>query len=175
MRYKTIAGLVIVGAAALAACSSGASSNNSTNATKAAPPAATKMSTTTAVDVGDTSLGKVLVDSNGRTLYGFASDMNGTSTCNGSCAQIWPPVIVTPGWTASPAAQAANLHTVKRADGQLQLAAGKWPLYTFASDHARGDVTGQGVENFFVVQPDGKLHKDATTATTAPSYSGYGN
>ena len=172
MRSRTIAGLVLVGAAALAACSSGAGGNS--NASKAAPPAATKMSTTTAIDVGDTSLGKVLVDANGRTLYGFANDTNGTSTCNGSCAQIWPPVIASPGWTASPAAQAANLHTVKRDDGQLQLAAGKWRLYTFASDHARGDVTGQGVEHFFAVQPDGKLHKAATTPTTAAPSSGFG-
>jgi predicted lipoprotein with Yx(FWY)xxD motif len=175
MRSGTIAGLVLVGAAALAACSSGAATNNTSNA---ALPAATKMSTTTAIDVGNTSLGKVLVDANGRTLYGFARDTNGTPTCNGTCAQVWPPVIVSPGWTASPAAQGANLHTVKRDDGQLQLAAGKWPLYTFASDQARGDVTGQGVENFFVVQPDAKLHKNVTTsstvASTAASSSGSG-
>src|SRR5262249_50287458 len=138
MRSRTIAGLVLVGAAALAACSGGSGSNN---ASKAAPSAATKMSTTTAIDVGNTSLGNVLVDANGHTLYGFANDTNGTSTGDGTCAQEWPPVIVSPGWTASPAAQAANLHTIKRDDGQLQLAAGKWPLYTFVSDSKRGDVT----------------------------------
>jgi predicted lipoprotein with Yx(FWY)xxD motif len=171
MRSRIIAGLVLASAAALAACGSSGGSNNTTKAT---PSPATKMSTTTAVDVAMTSLGNVLVDANGHTLYGFANDLNGTSSCNGSCAQIWPPVIASPGWTASPAAQAAHLHTIPRDDGQLQLAAGQWPLYTFASDHNRGDVTGQGVENFFVVQPDGKLHKGATTTTTSPSSSGYG-
>jgi predicted lipoprotein with Yx(FWY)xxD motif len=170
MRSKMIAGLALAGAAALAACSSG-----STHETTAAPSAATQMNASQVIDVGSTQLGKVLVNVDGRTLYGFTNDVNGTSSCNGTCAQNWPPVIVSPGWTAAPGAQAANLHTVKRDDGQLQLAAGKWPLYTFAGDSARGDVKGQGVENFFVVQPDGKLHKAATTATTVPTMSsGYG-
>jgi predicted lipoprotein with Yx(FWY)xxD motif len=166
MRSGMIAGLALCAAAGLAACSSGSSHD-----TTAAPSPATQLKTSQMIDVGSTQLGKVLVNVDGRTLYGFTNDVNGTSTCNGTCAQNWPPVIVTPGWTATPAAQAANLHTVKRDNGQLQLAAGKWPLYTFAGDDARGDVNGQGSENFFVVQPDGKLHKDVAPATTVPPMS----
>ena len=46
------------------------------------------------ISVRSTSLGDVLVDAQGRTLYGFTNDANGTSTCTGACATNWPPLTV---------------------------------------------------------------------------------
>ncbi len=43
----------------------------------------------------DTSLGKVLVDGKGMTLYMFTADSKDTSTCYEACAQNWPPVLGT--------------------------------------------------------------------------------
>ncbi len=39
------------------------------------------------------TLGKYLVNETGFTLYYFANDApgNGTSTCYGDCARLWPP------------------------------------------------------------------------------------
>ena len=36
----------------------------------------------------------MLVDADGRTLYGFTKDVDGTFTCAGGCATAWPPVLV---------------------------------------------------------------------------------
>ena len=41
---------------------------------------------------GDTSKGKVWIDDKGMTLYTFDKDTSGKSTCNGPCAQNWPPL-----------------------------------------------------------------------------------
>ena len=175
MHSKAIAGLVLVGAAAFAACGS---SGGSTPTGAAAANATT--SPTTVVKSSDSRLGAVLVNADGRTLYGFTNDKNGTSSCTGTCAANWPALEVSPGWKAgSGIGAAASFHTIKRADGHLQLAVGKWPLYVFSGDSAPGDVNGQGVlGKWFVVRTDGTLLKDASaaasTTTTMPSASGSG-
>src|SRR5262245_22468047 len=45
------------------------------------------------VKVGPTGLGRVLVDSHGKTLYMWAHDKGSKSTCNGDCAAYWPPLL----------------------------------------------------------------------------------
>jgi predicted lipoprotein with Yx(FWY)xxD motif len=45
------------------------------------------------VSTAKTSLGRILVNSRGRTLYLFAKDTNGKSHCTGMCATFWPPLI----------------------------------------------------------------------------------
>jgi predicted lipoprotein with Yx(FWY)xxD motif len=45
------------------------------------------------VALGQTRLGKVLVDARGRTLYLFAKDKRRRSACYGACATYWPPLV----------------------------------------------------------------------------------
>src|SRR5436190_2287547 len=45
------------------------------------------------VSLRKTKLGEVLVNSKGHTLYMFAKDKNGKSSCSGSCAKFWPPYL----------------------------------------------------------------------------------
>jgi predicted lipoprotein with Yx(FWY)xxD motif len=40
-----------------------------------------------------TSLGKILVNSRGRTLYLFERDNGGRSACYSQCAKFWPPLL----------------------------------------------------------------------------------
>ena len=47
------------------------------------------------VSTATTSLGRVLVDAHGHTLYLFGKDKNGKSACSGACATAWPPLIAT--------------------------------------------------------------------------------
>ena len=107
---------------------------------------------------GSSSLGPVLTDANGLTLYGYTMDSTGTPTCVGACATEWPPLTVD---TASlPRGLDAKIFSVvARPDGTHQLKAGKWPLYRFAGDAGAGDVNGQGMSGFFVVMPNGSLNK----------------
>ncbi len=163
MRFPQILGIAAIGVVALAACGSGGGSSSSAaggygSSAVTSPPPAVAQAAMPAVHTGQTKLGSVLVDANGMTLYGFTKDTNGMSTCDGSCATVWPPVIVK-GTTLPAGYDAKVFSVVARADGSYQLRAGKWPLYRFASDAQPGDTSGQGVNGFFVVQPTGALNK----------------
>lgn len=107
---------------------------------------------------GETELGPVLVGPDGRTLYGFTNDVDAISTCYGTCADAWPPVIVSDDWTAGPGLDFGIFATTVREDGQRQLVAGRWPLYYFAGDAAPGDINGQNSgEVWFAVDLNGAL------------------
>jgi predicted lipoprotein with Yx(FWY)xxD motif len=130
---------------------------------KAAPTAAT------AAHVADTKLGSVLVDANGRTLYGFTKDADGNPTCAGACADAWPAAIVEDGKLPA-GLDPAVFSVVARPDGRSQLKAGKWPLYRFAGDAAPGDVNGQNSGGvWFVVDGKGGLVKQAGAPAAAPA------
>jgi predicted lipoprotein with Yx(FWY)xxD motif len=122
----------------------------------ATPPAATAAS----LALGQTSLGPVLTDAQGHTLYALTKDTNGTPTCTDACAKAWPPALVTGMPTAGPGVTAA-VSVVPAPGGGTMLKAGKWPLYRFAGDAAPGDVNGQGSGGvWFAVGADGKLIKN---------------
>jgi predicted lipoprotein with Yx(FWY)xxD motif len=159
MRVHTLLAGVALGAIALTACGSGSGYSSGTGAappTTSAPTAARMVTATT----GHSALGPVLVDADGRTLYGRTADMNGVPSCVAACAGVWPPVIV--DGTTLPAGLDAKLFSiVARPDGSHQLEAGKWPLYRFSGDAKAGETNGQGLAGFFVATPTGALNKGA--------------
>src|SRR3954447_19702986 len=106
---------------------------------------------TTNVATARTSLGSVLVDSRGRTLYLFEKDTNNASMCAGSCASIWPPLTTTGTPQAMGAAQASLVGAVRRADGAMQVTYHGHPLYLYVGDSEAGDVRGQGLNQFGAV------------------------
>jgi predicted lipoprotein with Yx(FWY)xxD motif len=116
------------------------------------------------VDVAESHLGRILVDSKGITLYDFPPDKGTTSVCYGACAALWPPLIThgktVPGHGVKP----SLLGTTKRKDGKLQVTYGGHPLYYFVADRKSGQTTGQGVDQFggpwWVISPAGKeIHR----------------
>jgi predicted lipoprotein with Yx(FWY)xxD motif len=119
------------------------------------------------VSVASTGLGKVLVDSQGRTLYLFQQDTGTKSTCTGACAGQWPPLRAGGKPTAGDGATASKLGTTPRSDGKPQVTYDGHPLYTFAGDSNAGDTNGQGINafgaNWYVLSSSG------TAITTAPS------
>jgi predicted lipoprotein with Yx(FWY)xxD motif len=94
------------------------------------------------------SLGTILVDAQGRTLYLFEKDSGSKSTCFGACASAWPPVQVSDKPTAGHGVQASSLGTTARSDGQPQVTYNGHPLYRYVGDHKAGDATGQGSDGF---------------------------
>ena len=112
-----------------------------------APEAATKATPAT-VRVAKTSLGNVLVNSKGRTLYLFQADQGTTSACSGACATNWPPLRASGKPKAGKGTQASLLTTSPRSDGKPQVVYNGHPVYTFAGDKKAGDTTGQGVNAF---------------------------
>jgi predicted lipoprotein with Yx(FWY)xxD motif len=90
----------------------------------------------------DSSIGKVLTDAKGMTLYTFDKDAAGKSNCNGECAEYWPPAMAT-----ADDKPVGGLTIIKRDDGSLQWADDGKPLYTFKSDMKPGDAMGDKKNN----------------------------
>jgi predicted lipoprotein with Yx(FWY)xxD motif len=100
------------------------------------------------VATASTSLGTVLVDGAGKTLYTWDRDTGPASTCVGNCAATWPPLVLPAGVTAPVAGPGVSLLTVApRPDDATKMQV-NWdgkPLYYYAADTAPGDVKGDGV------------------------------
>jgi predicted lipoprotein with Yx(FWY)xxD motif len=111
------------------------------------------------IKVRTTSLGKTLVASNGKTLYLFARDKTTKSTCSGSCATFWPPLLTTGAAKAGAGVTASLLGTTHRSDGTVQVTYHGHPLYFFAKDTTAGQTNGEGVAAFgakwFALSPAG--------------------
>jgi predicted lipoprotein with Yx(FWY)xxD motif len=171
------AALIALVALAVAGCG-GSNSNVNTSA----PAASAKMSTPSGakatVGVRTGSLGKDLVDSQGRTLYLFEKDTGTMSTCSGACASAWPPATTSGRPKAGSGLNAGLLRTTTRSDGSTQLAYNGHPLYRYAGDQSPGDTNGQDLTQFgggwYVVSPAGhKIEGHETTATANGGGNGY--
>src|SRR3954463_9109854 len=82
-----------------------------------------------------TSLGKVVVDSKGRTLYQFGADTKkNQSNCADACAANWPPATAPSKPTVAKGLSQRKLKVIKRADGTKQLSYAGHPLYRFIAD-----------------------------------------
>jgi predicted lipoprotein with Yx(FWY)xxD motif len=136
--------------------------------------------------VARTQFGKVLVSSNGRTLYRYTPDRKGMSVCTGACVKFWPPLLVKAGTkpTAGAGANKRLLGTIKAAKGERQVTYAGFPLYFFAQDKRAGQATGEGYGGkWYVVNAKGGLVKHAmstpppaqtTTETTTTGGSAWG-
>jgi predicted lipoprotein with Yx(FWY)xxD motif len=122
------------------------------------------------VEVGQTDLGDVLVDSAGMTLYLFDNDSGGESTCYDQCAATWPPLLGS-GAEAGDGADQALLGVIERTDGSQQVTYAGHPLYYFAGDSGPGDVAGQAIQDiWWVVSPSGEALHEAEEARSGPTY-----
>ncbi len=168
---------VCVAAPALLAVACGTASNNSskTTAPRAASSAAGAMAT---VETRSGGLGTYLTDGSGRTLYLFASDTAGRSTCAGACAATWPALTATGTPTAAGSAKSSLLSMITRPDGSKQVAYAGHPLYYYAADGSAGDTKGQGIDNFgakwWVLSPDGSAITATSGSKPSPSKSSSG-
>jgi predicted lipoprotein with Yx(FWY)xxD motif len=150
------------GAFGLAACGGGgtgygSSGTTSGGASQSAAGGTGASAMSGALKTASTSLGTVVVDQTGRTVYYFEKDTanSGKSACTGGCASIWPAVTVSGTPTAT--GVTGKLGTITRADGTKQITLGGHPLYMYSGDSKAGDVAGQGVMGiWFVVSPSGE-------------------
>lgn len=156
--------LFALGAGALAAVTAGCGSSG----TSTSSGSATTGGGAAVVKTANSSLGQILVDGSGRTLYMFKHDTGTTPTCTGSCASTWPPETTT-GKAQAGGVSASMLGATTRPDGTSQVTFDGHPLYYFSGDSKAGDVNGQGVQGiWFAVSPSGS----AITTTHTPSTGG---
>jgi predicted lipoprotein with Yx(FWY)xxD motif len=149
--------------AAAAAIGGGITAVAATSSHASSPPAASQSSSVT-VHTAQAAVGgkteAVLVNSQGLPLYYYQSDTAAKSVVTGGLAVLWPPLT-----SVSPAATGltGKLAAVMDIHGD-QVAYNGHLLYTFADDQP-GQVTGQGVQGFFVATPG----LTAITGSPAPS------
>ena len=141
MKRSHLALAVPVLAVAVAAC------GDSGGGSSAYAPAPTK-SATAKVGLESTSLGRVLADGSGRTLYLFEKDEGPKSTCSAACAAAWPPLTTSGKPTAGAGVAAAKLGTSSRGGGEREVTYNGHPLYTYAGDSGPGQTSGQGLNQF---------------------------
>ena len=156
--------LIAVLALLVAACGTSDTDEATTTGQAGATTTTTQAPTTTAapattttepeaaglvVTVADSSLGPVLVDGEGNTLYLFTPDGQGDSVCYDQCEANWPPLPA--DVVAGDGVDAGLLGSAPRNDGTEQATYNGWPLYYFVNDAAPGDVNGQGVNDVWYV------------------------
>jgi predicted lipoprotein with Yx(FWY)xxD motif len=141
-----IVSAVAVPLIALGVAACGGGGNGATAATTPPTTASGHPATVGTANVG--SLGTVLVESKGDTLYLFQKDTGTKSTCVGPCASAWPPLRASGKPTAGSGANASMLGTTPRSDGKPQVTYNGHPLYTYSGDQNPGDSNGEGISAF---------------------------
>lgn len=110
------------------------------------------------------TLGSYLSDKDGRSLYFFATDANGQSSCTGGCEAVWPPFLVD-NLTADKLGAGlafSDFATITTSSSKKQLTYKGWPLYYYSpvsggvnTPEAAGKTTGDGVNGtWFIAKPD---------------------
>jgi predicted lipoprotein with Yx(FWY)xxD motif len=114
----------------------------------------TECKATYTVKTANSSLGEILVDGKGFTLYVFTADSVNKSTCSGGCASAWPPLLIT-DTIAIPSGMPGSMGAIIRSDNTTQVTYNGWPLYLYGGDDAPGDTKGEGVGGkWHVVHPE---------------------
>jgi predicted lipoprotein with Yx(FWY)xxD motif len=102
------------------------------------------------VELHNTSLGKILVDAQGFTLYEFTRDSRNKDTCVkvSGCSTVWPPLTTHGNPTAGAGVKASLLSTIKLPGGTRQVTYAGHPLYGYAEATERAETSYVGVSHF---------------------------
>jgi predicted lipoprotein with Yx(FWY)xxD motif len=169
LSFLATAAVIPLIALSVAACGGGGA------ATAASPKASSGGSAT--VGVSNSSLGSILVNSSGRTVYLFKADVGTKSACSGACAAAWPPLLATGTPTAGAGLTASKLGTTTRSGGKQQVTYNGHPLYLFIKDQKPGQTTGQGVTAFgapwFALTPSGNQASASSSGGGGSSSTAY--
>jgi len=122
-------------------------------------PPGTSSGAAATIDVRAATLGQIITDGQGRTLYLFEADLGTSSYCTSACTSVWPPFTVAQNVVAGSGTSTALISTTVRTDGQRQVTYNGHPLYYYVGDTAAGDTKGEGLNQFGagwdVVSPQG--------------------
>ncbi|ADY26180.1 hypothetical protein Deipr_1024 [Deinococcus proteolyticus MRP] len=98
----------------------------------------------------DAANGQYLTGAGGQTIYTFKNDTANQSACMGQCLTNWPAVTASSGVQIPPELR-GKLAVIRRADGVEQLTYNGMPLYYWAKGTAPGDVSGNGVNDVWML------------------------
>lgn len=179
-RRAALAGLFPLTAFLVAACGSATAANpgaaygtSQANAlaSGSGSPTAPGAPAKAALTVEKTKIGYVLANATGRTVYWYGRDVRGSgkSSCNDVCLNAWPAVTGMPA--AAPGVKLkGKLGSITRPGGTVQATYNGYPLYTYASDMAPGDTTGNGVGGQWHVITGKVLSSSPASAAAASTH-----
>jgi predicted lipoprotein with Yx(FWY)xxD motif len=103
----------------------------------------------TTIRLRATSLGTILANAGGRTVYAFARDARNQDRCAAikGCTSVWPMVTSSGRPVAGPGVSRAFLGTI-RVHGATQVTYAGRPLYTYAGDTGSGETGYVGISQF---------------------------
>jgi predicted lipoprotein with Yx(FWY)xxD motif len=163
----------------IAACGSSSSSKTTSSAASTQPAAQTSSSSSSSAVVvksASSSLGTILVDSQGMTLYHLSGEFNGKFICTSTaCLGVWHPLIASAG--SEPSGEVGSLGTVKRPEGTMQVTYKGTPLYTFTGDQQPGETKGQGIKDvgtWSVITTSSSSTPSSTSGSSEPEKSSGG-
>ncbi len=110
----------------------------------------------------NSTLGTILVGSNGMTLYYFKKDSYDKSACTATCEALWPPLTAT-GTPTAGSGVTGKLGTITLANGSKQVTYNGAPLYYFSGDKAVGDTSGEGYLSLWYVATPALAYTQTTT------------
>jgi predicted lipoprotein with Yx(FWY)xxD motif len=118
----------------------------------AASPVAPRQALVKVESIG--KFGPLLVTAKGFALYIWTQEKPGQIKCTGSCAKIWPPLLVPAGvhMPAAVAGTSGRFGIIVRPDKARQLSYNGRALYTFVSDVKPGQVGCDGVQGWEAVR-----------------------
>lgn len=161
MRHRriAIAAMAIAAAAGVSGIAAAATSGTSTAASSTASVSQATIHTQSVTIGGKTET--ILVDTQGLPLYYYKPDTATKSFVSGELASLWPPLDSTsPSITG-----ASGKVSVTHDSNGAQVAYNGHFLYTFVDDVV-GQVSGQGVQDFFVATPGLAAIGSSSSATT---------
>ena len=117
------------------------------------------------VQLRSTSVGTILVNGRGFTLYMFAKDTRNHNACVAikGCSAIWPALLTSGKPVAASGVKASLLGTIKLSGGKQQVTYAGRPLYTYVADTRPGSTSYVGVRQFggawYAMSAAGKIVK----------------
>jgi predicted lipoprotein with Yx(FWY)xxD motif len=178
---------VVAAVAFLGGCGSSSTESGAGGGTSSTAPATTTAtggpgtSAAAAAEVDivviSTPFGDALGTDDGRVLYAWDTEADGTIACvDAGCVETWPPLLADSIGDVG-GLDPARFTLVERPDGSAQVAIDARPLYHMAVDEP-GEATCQGVEGWWILNPDGTKNTNETprsdaTPTTAVDVPGY--
>lgn len=102
------------------------------------------------VQLRSTSVGRILVNGRGFTLYMFAKDTRNHNACVGikGCPAVWPALMTSGKPVAGSGVNATLLGTMMLSGGKRQVTYAGHPLYTYVADTRPGSASYVGFRQF---------------------------
>ncbi len=170
--HSGLAGLALLGTATALVAACGSTSSPTTGSVAGATSPVLKVAMVTVHGSSE----QVLTESNGDTLYYLTKDSATDVTCTGTCAGIWPPLLLASGQPTASSSLPDALTVVSGGNGRQVEYAGH-PLYRYSGDTGPGQSNGEGFNGvWFVATPTMTSGTSATaspTSTAAGSVPGY--